>query len=176
MIKIKKWRTPFKELSAIPVSTGKYRDRTCEKLVHNYIKKHNIDIRLHPYDVAYAPIGNFIDIVPKTSFYVPECYYSTLFHELTHSTGTPNRLARYKHIGSYFSESPKHVWTEELIAETGSYLLCAHAGILPKTQSYHLSYMQAVAKCSKLSAKEIDRMFTHALKEAKKAVDFILSA
>jgi antirestriction protein ArdC len=48
-------------------------------------------------------------------------YYSTLFHELVHSTGHPSRLDRV--FGKLFGD--KLYSKEELIAETGAAFLCA---------------------------------------------------
>ncbi len=52
-------------------------------------------------------------------------YYSTLFHELVHSTGHESRLART--FGERFGDDLYS--KEELVAETGAVFLCTIAGI-----------------------------------------------
>ena len=64
----------------------------------------------------------------RTAFESQAEYYSTLFHELTHSTGHAKRLARegFDRPQMFGSESYSR---EELIAEMGSAMLCGVAGI-----------------------------------------------
>jgi len=62
----------------------------------------------------------------RTAFESQAEYYSTLFHELTHSTGHAKRLARegFDRPQLFGSESYSR---EELIAEMGSAMLCGVA-------------------------------------------------
>ena len=53
-------------------------------------------------------------------------YYSTLFHELTHSTGHPKRLNRIVKTASFGSDDYS---AEELVAEIGSASIMATLGI-----------------------------------------------
>lgn len=69
-------------------------------------------------------------IVPMMSQYEDvEEYYSTTFHELTHSTGAPQRLNRkgeQKTLARFGSEDYSR---EELVAEIGAAMLCNTAGL-----------------------------------------------
>jgi antirestriction protein ArdC len=62
------------------------------------------------------------------SFDTPENYYSTLFHELTHSTGHESRLDR-KGITDPVGFGSHSYSKEELIAEMGAAFLSGHCGI-----------------------------------------------
>ena len=53
-------------------------------------------------------------------------YYSTAFHELTHSTGNEKRLNRLNHAVCFGTEDYSK---EELIAEIGAAALVNHAGL-----------------------------------------------
>ena len=55
-------------------------------------------------------------------------YYATLFHELGHSTGHPQRLAR-KGVTDPVKFGSHRYSHEELVAEMTSAFLCGHAGI-----------------------------------------------
>lgn len=76
----------------------------------------------------YAPAKNEIHITPKEGVINDEKYYSVLLHEMTHSTGHPDLLAR--NIENKFG-SPDYA-REELVAELGSALTGTQYG-LPKT-------------------------------------------
>jgi len=80
------------------------------------------------YRAAYIPSLDTVTMPCRTAFGSQDEYYSTLFHELSHSTGHAKRLGRYgfdkpRQFGSEsFSK-------EELIAEMSSAMPCGVAGI-----------------------------------------------
>jgi len=76
----------------------------------------------------YMPLTDSIHLPPRNSFDSSGEYYSTVFHELTHSTGHENRLNRptLTEVVPFGSETYSK---EELVAEFGAAFLCAHAGI-----------------------------------------------
>src|SRR5690242_6354956 len=83
---------------------------------------------------AYIPSRDVVTMPSRTAFVSQAEYYSTLFHELTHSTGHAKRLAREgfdspQKFGSDFYSR------EELIAEMGSAMHCGIAGIEQSTVS-----------------------------------------
>ncbi len=85
---------------------------------------------VHAVDVnpAYSPFSDEVKMPFIEQFENREFYYSTLFHELVHSTGHASRLGR-------FSDEPGSVFMsysyscEELVAELGSAFLSAKAGV-----------------------------------------------
>jgi antirestriction protein ArdC len=94
-------------------------------------------------------------------------YYSTLFHELVHSTGHESRLNRT--FGAHFGDELYS--KEELVAEMGGAFLCAIAEIANEhTDRNTTAYIQSWI--SRL--KEDTRLIVHAAANAQKAVDSIL--
>jgi antirestriction protein ArdC len=76
----------------------------------------------------YMPLTDSVHLPQRNSFDNAGEYYSTIFHELTHSTGHQSRLNRptLTEVVPFGSETYSK---EELVAEFGTAFLCAHAGI-----------------------------------------------
>ena len=76
---------------------------------------------------CYSPVLDYVKLPQPSGFQLPEEYYSTAFHELTHSTGHAKRVGRKGILEpSYFGS---HEYSkEELVAEMGAAFLCGHAG------------------------------------------------
>lgn len=74
----------------------------------------------------YRPKTDEVHMPLPEQFKNSEEYYSTLFHELTHSTGHPSRLNRVNGNVNFGDESYS---LEELVAEIGSSSIMATLGI-----------------------------------------------
>jgi antirestriction protein ArdC len=111
----------------------------CEKLVKGYSDRP--EIRDDPHKAFYNPLDDYIGIPFKSLFDSEENYYSTLFHEMIHSTGHQSRLNREGIVelkgfgGETYSK-------EEVIAELGNAFLCAEAGIENKTLKNNSAYIK----------------------------------
>ncbi len=70
----------------------------------------------------YQPSNDFVGMPDRERFDSPEGYYTTLFHELTHSTGHKNRLNR-KGIATIAGYASETYSKEELVAEMGASIL-----------------------------------------------------
>ena len=110
----------------------------------------------------YNPNLDTVNMPLKESFNNEEEYYSTLFHEIVHSTGHKARLNRKDSSHNSYSK-------EELIAEIGSSFLCAEAGIT-KTFDNSAAYINEWLK--KLGSDH--RLIIQASSAAQKAVEYIL--
>ena len=104
-----------------------------------------------------------------SQFTCSEEYYSTLFHELAHSTMLEKRCNRKKdnehaHFGS--AEYSR----EELVAEISSAMLCSVAGI-EKNLDNNVAYLQAWIKFLNNDNKAI----VYAAAKAEKATRYILN-
>ena len=118
----------------------------------------------------YRPSSDTINMPRKELFKGDEEYYSTLFHELTHSTGHESRLNR-KGINELQGFGSHSYSKEELCAEMGSAFLCGEACIVERTIENSAGYIQGWLK--RLRS---DRKFlVHAAAQAQKAADFILN-
>ncbi len=105
----------------------------------------------------------FVDTKTSTA---TEGYYSTLLHELTHWTGSPQRLARQG--GKKFGD--ENYATEELIAELGAAFLCAEFEITCTSKNTnHASYIASWLK----ALKENKHCIFTAASEASKAVAYL---
>lgn len=117
--------------------------------------------------------------MPETGFFDgEEAYYSTLFHELVHSTGHASRLSRQsllenKGIDATGDTARKIYAEEELVAEMGASFLNAHAGIieaeLPNAAAYLQSWINA------LKTKVARGWIIRAASQAQKAANYILN-
>ncbi len=116
----------------------------------------------------YSPARDILTMPSKNNFISPEAYYSTLFHELTHSTGHEKRLNRWKkeEVLSFGNESYSK---EELIAELGSAFLCADSGISNKTIENQTAYIRGWLKALKNDKK----LIIHASAKATRAVNYM---
>jgi antirestriction protein ArdC len=117
---------------------------------------------------AYIPSRDAVAMPSRTAFDSQAEYYSTLFHELSHSTGHAKRLARegFDSPQKFGSDSYSR---EELVAEMGSAMLCGIAGIEQATISNSAAYLQSWIKRLKADS----RLVVSAASAAQKAADYI---
>ena len=118
---------------------------------------------------CYRPAIDTVGMPARSAFHSSEEYYSTLFHELTHSTGHPSRLAR-EGIMKHNPFGSEDYSKEELIAEMGAAMVCGVAGIESKTLDNSAAYLQSWI--SRL--KSDSRLVVSAAAQAQKAADYIL--
>ena len=117
----------------------------------------------------YNYMSDYVSIPPANAFRDSEHYYSVLFHELTHSTGHPDRLARKSIVEAAPFGTP-HYGREELIAEMGAAMLSAVAGIEHATLNTSAGYLNSWRE----KIGEDKRAIVTAGAQAQKAVDLIL--
>lgn len=102
----------------------------------------------------YSPGGDFICLPPRESFATVDAYYSTLLHEVGHSTGHPTRLNR-EFGGQFGSEGYAR---EELRAELASTFLCGELGIATTgSDEQHAAYVKSWISALKNDYNEIFR-------------------
>src|ERR1700740_277592 len=118
----------------------------------------------------YRSSADMVGMPSRSCFESPEAYYSTLFHELTHSTGHPSRLNRFAEDSTDHQFGSESYSREELIAEMGAAMLAGIAGISHATLGNSASYLQAWIN----RLKSDSRLIISAASHAHKAVDYIL--
>ena len=104
----------------------------------------SFNIPLYRGTPAYSPNDDCIFMPNASEFNSVDEYYSTYFHELSHSTGHKSRLDRFHKHTVYGDE--RYAF-EELIAELGSAFLSMEQGIKPnskKQASYLNSWITAL--------------------------------
>jgi antirestriction protein ArdC len=116
----------------------------------------------------YRPSTDSVGMPARGLFTSAEEYYSTLFHELTHSTGHASRIGRegIETLNTFGSESYSK---EELVAEMGVAMLCGVTGIAPATLQNSAAYLKTWIE----RLKSDSRLLVSAASAAQKAADYI---
>jgi antirestriction protein ArdC len=143
-------------------------DEACEAIVTGWANGPALHLSSeHEYRAYYRSSTDSVHMPARARFVDAPHYYSTLFHELIHSTAHESRLNRA--FGDGFGDELYS--KEELVAEMGAAFLCAIAGIANEhTDRNTTAYIQ-----NWISQLEDDnRLIVHAAANAQKAVDSIL--
>ena len=118
---------------------------------------------------CYHPVADHIIMPQAAQFRSPADYYSTLLHELVHSTGHVSRLAREGIVDCPADKHDPVYGFEELVAEMGAAFLCADLGIQGDLQheSYIASWLTIL--------KEDKRAIFRAARYAREAFEYLTS-
>lgn len=159
------------KLDELPKVSEVEESPTALKVIADYIA-HNAPLRLENEALSnrayYSPAEDKIVVPSVRQFSEQGEYYSTVFHEMTHSTGHKSRLDRLSSPAHFGDESYSK---EELVAEIGSAILCNLTGTESKksfrnSAAYVQSWLRALRNDKK--------MIVQASGQASKAVDYIL--
>ena len=119
----------------------------------------------------YSPATDTVVVPMLSQHEIVEEYYSTTFHELTHSTMTAGRCDRKSEQKGVAAFGTEDYSREELVAEIGSAMLCNRAGLdNDKAFRNSVAYMQGWLK----RLKNDSRMILWAASRAEKAAKYIL--
>jgi antirestriction protein ArdC len=116
----------------------------------------------------YKPSNDSVGMPARELFSTSEGFYSTLFHELVHSTGHSSRIGRegIEQLNTFGSELYSR---EELIAEMGAAMLCGVTGIAPAVIENSAAYLRSWIGVLKGDSK----LLVQAASAAQKAADYI---
>lgn len=140
-----------------------------EQLAEEYMARTGVTLIIEKGNKAfYRPATDQVHIPTPQQFPHMEEYYSTLFHEFTHSTGHPSRLNRVNGNTHFGDESYS---LEELVAEIGSASILATLGMetsdsITNSAAYIANWLQALQNDKTMIVKAASR--------AEKAVQYIL--
>ncbi len=139
----------------------------CEQVVSGWQARPVIH---HHGDMAcYNKVTDTVQMPNRECFDGSEEYYSTLFHELVHSTGHPARLNRSTLTD--FERFGDEIYSrEELVAEMGAAFLAGFCGVENRTINNSAAYLASWLK----ALKDDSRMVLIAASQAQKAADLIL--
>jgi antirestriction protein ArdC len=116
---------------------------------------------------AYSPSLDRITMPHLSQFESADEFFSTLYHELTHSTGAKHRLNRFAETEGDRVEKYSF---EELVAEFGAAFLCGFAGIQNRgTEELQASYIEGWAQVFRKDS----RVLIRAASAAQRAADYI---
>lgn len=123
------------------------------------------DFRIGGGEAYYSQTGDYVAVPPFGMFGDPNDYYDTAFHELSHWTGHPKRLAR-----DMGDRSDKRKYgREELCAEISASFIGAALGLVPTVR--HADYAGFWLDILREDNRAIFRAASH----ASKAADYILA-
>ncbi|MBR3831001.1 MAG: DUF1738 domain-containing protein [Muribaculaceae bacterium] len=140
-----------------------------DNLINLYFDRETCKLEIKESNQAcYIPDRDVV-IAPRLSQYENESeYYSTLFHEIVHSTGHKSRLDRL----SNWKPRSQEYSREELVAELGSVYLLNKLGIeCEKTFKNSCAYLEGWGRALKGDKK----LFAHAACKAEKAINYIIN-
>lgn len=94
-----------------------------EAIAAGYIERDGLTVKVESNQPCYWPAGHMVETGRKEQFTSPAGYYSTLFHELVHST------MRTLKRPSGAAKGSKGYAREELVAEIGAAYIMSYLGI-----------------------------------------------
>ncbi|MDD6144649.1 MAG: zincin-like metallopeptidase domain-containing protein [bacterium] len=146
-------------------------DEKAESMIASYVQQSGVKL-IHQAGnrASYTPSADTVTLPLLKQFSQNAEYYSTAFHELTHSTGHASRLNRLDKTAFFGTEAYSK---EELVAEIGAAALVNHAGLetvssFRNSTAYIQNWLQVL--------KNDKRFIVNAAGKAEKAVDLILGA
>lgn len=159
---VKPLEQPFTEVEPI---------EEADKIITDYITRENISFEECASNEAYySPSRDAVVVPMKEQYKLINEYYSTTFHELTHSTGHKSRLDRLQ-TGAVAAFGSETYSKEELVAEIGSASIMNMLGIeTAKTFRNSAAYIQSWIKV----LKNDNRFIVSAAGKAEKAVNYII--
>lgn len=112
-----------------------------QEIIYAYLERESVKLIHEEGDRAfYRPSTDEVVLPIRKQFVSTAEYYSTVFHELTHSTGHPSRLNRLTSPAFFGSEAYSK---EELVAEIGASALVSHVGLETSTSlRNNVAYIQ----------------------------------
>ena len=128
-------------------------DDKADTIIADYLQRSGVELEHRKGDEAfYSPSADRVELPLREQFQDMAEYYSTAFHELTHSTGHSSRLDRISRRAFFGSEEYSR---EELVAEIGAAALLNHCGIetsasLRNSAAYIQSWLRALRGDKKL--------------------------
>lgn len=153
-------------------TTGPEPVEAADKALRDYVRRENISLEEMISDEAYySPIRDAIHLPIIEQFETAEEFYSTAFHEATHSTGHKTRLDRFPPDMAAAAFGSESYSKEELIAEIGAASILHVLGMeTPQTFKNSSAYIQSWLR----ALKNDKRLIISAAARAEKAVNLIL--
>lgn len=118
---------------------------------------------------SYSPMRDAVSMPAREQFTSASGLYTTLFHELVHSTGHKSRLGRLTENGTLAPFGSEDYSKEELVAELGSAFILAAMGIdadVPNSAAYFRGWQRTFL--------DDKRALVWAAGRAAKAADMVL--
>jgi antirestriction protein ArdC len=118
---------------------------------------------------CYSRTADHVQMPMRERFETAESYYLTLWHELTHSTGHESRLTRGD-LAEFERFGDASYSREELVAEIGSAMIAARAGVVAPDIEQSAAYVAGWLR----ALRDDRRLVVSAASRAQNAADWIL--
>lgn len=143
-----------------------------DEIVKEYVEREGLKLEIKNTGRAfYMPLADRVEVPELAQYEVKEEFYSTLFHELTHSTGHAKRLNRdtLTRLAAFGDETYSK---EELVAEIGAAFACQMVGIdCEKAFKNSVAYIQGWLR----ALKGDNKLVIAAAAKAEQAVNYIMN-
>ncbi|QPT13572.1 DUF1738 domain-containing protein [Serratia rubidaea] len=164
---------PDEVVGSLPANSPEEESRQVDERIQAQVSTMVEDCGVHLEHVYqnrafYTPSRDLIVLPEVRQFKTESDYWSTLLHELVHSTGHATRLNREGITSSSRQRGDPVYAFEELVAELGSAFLCARVGVAGDVQ--HENYLEGWLKIMK----EDKRALFRASSQARQATEFLL--
>lgn len=150
-------------------------DDTAEDVIADYVSRAGNGFyvkRDRDSDRAYySPMGDYVVVPRREQFAKQSEYYSTMFHELGHSTGHKTRLNRFRADGSSAAFGSEEYSREELVAEATAASVLNAIG-MEEANTFRNSAAYIKSWASHLQADPM--MYVTAMTRAQAAFDLIV--
>jgi len=157
----------FEELDTAPKFEE---DEQAEEIILNYLERENIKLIYDGNSAYYQPATDLIKLPQRFKFGKKSAeFYSTAFHEITHSTGAKHRLNRLDNTAFFGNEEYSK---EELVAEIGA---CGMLNLLDIETNSSFTNSVAYIQGWISQLKKDDKLILSASTKAEKAIKFILN-
>ncbi len=159
----------FRASEALPVDPAAAND-AAENIIADYLHRSGVHlVSRESSEAFYRPATDTVVLPLRQQFSETAEYYSTAFHELTHSTGHPSRLNRLTETARFGSAPYSR---EELCAELGASFILNRLGLETngsfRNNAAYIDHWLTVLK-------EDKRLLVSAAGQADKAVRLILN-
>jgi len=158
-----------------PQATGTLNDfdpiEAAMEVVDEYRNREGVAINWKGDAAYYSPDRDEVTVPDRRTFRSAESYYSTVFHELAHSTGHKSRLNRKDNTQTIRFGDPVYA-QEELVAEMTNAFVGGVTGVTSDVEAdQRVAYIQSWLKALRNDKK----MVVIAAGQAQKAADLILN-
>lgn len=166
---------PITHEEVVEDENGNTLNATAEAIITDYINRAGNGFKVNRQEVSdrafYSPMLDYVTVPMRGQFAVETEYYSTLFHELGHSTGHNTRLNRFTGKAACAAFGSEEYSKEELVAETTAASILNAIG-MEEANTFRNSAAYVKSWASHIKADPL--MYVSAAIKAQAAVDLIL--
>ena len=166
---------PITHDEVVEDENGNSLNAAAEAIIADYIRRAGNGFVVNRNKVSdrayYSPAMDFVTVPMREQFAVEAEFYSTLFHELGHSTGHSTRLNRFTGSAAHAAFGSKEYSKEELVAESTAATILNALG-MEEANTFRNSAAYIKGWASHIKSDPL--MYVSAATKAQAAVDLIM--